>query len=154
MWQNNGFANNGPFQNNFNSDDGSFPPFRNNRSPPIPGQQLFPQQPNMMLFDNQNGEGIITNEFQPEVGLFNNRAFLQNQFVNQDAQVCFVDPNISSRSVATQTPQSVTSGRVEGFKANWHLLVHFAECKYKSTSCANSSPLYDHARRKNCRVES
>lgn len=96
MWPNNGFGNNLPFQNNFNPED--FPPpspFGNaNASPgtPLQGQLLFTHG-NMMPFGEANGEGFA-NDFHPEVGLFNEGAFMQNQgqFMSPQPQVCAVQP--------------------------------------------------------------
>ena len=73
MWPNNGFGNNGDFQSNFNQDDYPPSPFGGH-----PGQQYFPQLPfptNMMQYEGGNGEGFMNNEFQPEVGLYNEGAF-------------------------------------------------------------------------------
>lgn len=96
MWPSNGFGNNLPFQNNFNQEDFTPPsPFGNaNASPgtPLPGQHLFPHG-NMMPFGEANGEGFA-NDFHPEVGLFNEGAFMQNQgqFMSPQPQVCVVLP--------------------------------------------------------------
>lgn len=83
MWPNNEFGNNG---NNFNQDDYPPLPFGDH-----PGQPYLPQlsfQPNMMQFEGGNGEGFMNGEFQPEVGLYNEGALAQNQFVNAaNAQV-------------------------------------------------------------------
>jgi hypothetical protein len=93
MWQNNGFGNNGQFQNGFNSQE-SYPPspFGPSSGPPLAGQQYFPNQQNLMQYEDANGEGFINNDFQPEVGLYNEGAFMQNQFINANTQVCFVEP--------------------------------------------------------------
>jgi hypothetical protein len=112
MWPNTGFGNNEPYQNNSKPDDGPFPPFTGNGHPPTPGQQFLTQRPNTMQFANQNGEGFVPKDFQSEAELFNNRAFLQNQFVNQDAQVCFVEPKnwleISGINSSTRGQQEIS----------------------------------------------
>lgn len=92
MWNNNGFANNGMFPNfNHTNNQEEFPPspFATNSSP---ANGYFPQQmhPNMMQFENATGAQF--NDFQPEPGLYNQDAFMQNQQVlNADAQVRFVE---------------------------------------------------------------
>jgi len=73
MWQNNG--NNGPFQNNFNQDNFPQQPINGSNRP---GQQFFQPQP-LQPMDFNNGEDYTDGDFRPEVGLFNNGAFLQNQ---------------------------------------------------------------------------
>lgn len=86
MWQNNGgFGGNGQFQNNFNQDTYPPSPFA---SQPMPGQQYFAQHPNMMQYDDGNGDS-----YQPEVGLFNDSAYSQNQFINSGPQVSRTGPN-------------------------------------------------------------
>lgn len=81
MWPNNGgVGGNGQFQNNFN--EAGYPP-----SPfagqPVSGQQYFAQQqPNVMQYEDGDGES-----FQPEIGLFNDGSFTQNQFINSRPQV-------------------------------------------------------------------
>jgi hypothetical protein len=82
MWQNNGYG--GHFPSNMNQDEFP-PPFAGT---PGPGQQYLQHpQPHLMQFEDGNGEGYLNNEFQPQVGLFNEGAFLQNQFVSPQAQV-------------------------------------------------------------------
>lgn len=80
MWPN-GFGSNGDFPNNFSrQDDYSLSPFGAG-----PGGQYFPKLPfqqNMMPFEGGNGERFMNNDFQPEVGLYNEGAFSQTQFVN------------------------------------------------------------------------
>ena len=79
MWPNNGFGNNGHFPPNYNQEDFTQPPFGGDQ-----GQRFFTPQPNMMQFDEMNGDSYMANgNFQPEVGLFNDGAFIPNQFVNQ-----------------------------------------------------------------------
>ncbi|PVH72569.1 hypothetical protein DL98DRAFT_610494 [Cadophora sp. DSE1049] len=48
---------------------------------PNSGQQYFAQHPNMMQYEDVNSKG-----FQPEIGLFNERAYTQNQFINSSPQ--------------------------------------------------------------------
>lgn len=82
MWSNNGYQGHGDFQQgNFQqnySDDGYIP-----FSPVAFGQQYFqnkrPSQ-GMQYNDLTNSEQSTPGEFQPEVGLFNEDAFAQNQF--------------------------------------------------------------------------
>ena len=69
------------------------PPFSELSGPPLAGQQYFPTQQNMMHYEDTNGEGFMNNDFQPEIGLYNEGAFMQNQFINANPQVCFVEPN-------------------------------------------------------------
>ncbi len=86
MWPNNGYGNNGHFpQNGFNQDDFAQSQF-NGGNP----QQIFPTQPNIMPFgEEMNGDSFMAgNNFQPEVGLYNDAAFMQNQFVNP-VSFCF-----------------------------------------------------------------
>jgi hypothetical protein len=81
MWPNNGFPSNGDFpQNNFNQQD-EYP-----HSPFGAGAAgYFPQQ----LPFSPNG-GLMINDFQPEVGLYNEGAFAQNHFANvANSQVSF-----------------------------------------------------------------
>jgi hypothetical protein len=87
MWPSSGFGGNGQFENKSNQKDGPFSTFGNNSNSNSSSQSFFPGQPNMMQFKEPNGEN-----YQPELGLHNNRTFLQNQFVGTDAQVCFVEP--------------------------------------------------------------
>jgi YTH domain-containing protein 1 len=92
MWQNNGFGNGPgpPFQNTFNQNDFSSSPFGGGAGTPLAGQQIFAQhQP--MQFEDANGEGFAGNNFQPEVGLYNEDAFMQNQFMSPQQQVSFVE---------------------------------------------------------------
>jgi hypothetical protein len=92
MWQNNGFGSNGQFQNGFNNQENYPPsPFGASPGPPLAGQQYFPNQQIMMHYEDTNGEDFMSNDFQPEVGLYNEGAFMQNQFINTNSQVCFVD---------------------------------------------------------------
>jgi hypothetical protein len=91
MWQNNGYGNNGQFQNGFNQE--SYPPstFGPSSGPSLAGQHYFPNQQNLMQYEDANGEGFMNNDFQPEVGLYNEGTFMQNQFINANAQVCFAE---------------------------------------------------------------
>ena len=81
MWPNNGFGNNGDFLNNFKNQDDYPSPFGAGPA----AQQYFPQLPfqqDMMQFEGGNRERIMNNDFQPEVGLYNEGAFSQNHFAN------------------------------------------------------------------------
>jgi hypothetical protein len=102
MWQNNGFGNNGPFQNGFNNQE-NYPhsPFGASSGPPLAGQQYFPTQQNMMHYEDANEEDYMNDNFQPEVGLCNEGAFMQNQFINANAQVCFVEQDHFLAACAT-----------------------------------------------------
>ena len=108
MWQNNGYGSNGHFPNSFNNQE-NFPtsPFG---TPSAPGQQFFTNPQNRMHFDDANGEGFLKNEFQPEVGLYNEGAFMQNQFINANPQVSVVEryPIIA----AVQQPRPSCYGQV------------------------------------------
>ena len=76
MWPNNGFGGNGHFQGSFNQDAFQQPGFGAGPDP-----RFFPQQPNMLPFqvqDDSNNNG----GFQPEVGIFNNGSYMQNQVVS------------------------------------------------------------------------
>ena len=92
MWQNNGFGNNGQFPNGFNSQEN----FPSSLGAPLGqlagGPQYFPNQQNMMQYDDSNDDGFMSNDFQPEVGIYNEGAFLQTQFINANPQVCVVEP--------------------------------------------------------------
>ncbi|KAE9370411.1 YTH-domain-containing protein [Stipitochalara longipes BDJ] len=87
MWSNNGFGSNGQFPNGFGHQE-SFPPspFEAPRGQGLAGQQYFTNQQNMMQFDDANGEGFLNNDFQPEVSLYNEGAFMQNQLINTNTQ--------------------------------------------------------------------
>ena len=101
MWHNNGgFGNNGPFQNNFSQDGYPPSPFAGQ---PIQGQQYFSQQPNMTQYEEPNGES-----FQPEVGLFNDRAYTQNQFNSQGPPQVSVQNDLEAEALVAS-----------GFMANW-----------------------------------
>jgi len=87
MWQNNGFGNSGHFQN-FNNQEAFTPPsFGGSPGPLLSGQQFFASHPNIVQYDD--GEGFINNDFQPEVGIFNEAAYMQNQFMNATVPVSF-----------------------------------------------------------------
>ena len=91
MWQNNGFGNGPgpPFQTTFNQND--LPFGGGGAGTPLAGQQGFAQhQPNLMQFEDANGEGFMGNNFQPEVGLYNQDAFMQNQYMSPQHQVSVV----------------------------------------------------------------
>ena len=66
----------------------------------MPGQQYFPQHQqqanNMIHFEDGSGEGYTNNEFQPELGFYNEGAFLQNQFTPA-TQVSFEDVYLPSK---------------------------------------------------------
>jgi hypothetical protein len=89
MWQNNGYQSNGSYHNNFNENEYPTSPFTVGSSTP-----MF--SPDLMQFENSNGDGFISQEFQPETGLFNDGAYMQNQFLNSHLQVSvkltFVNP--------------------------------------------------------------
>jgi hypothetical protein len=93
MWHNNGFGNNGQFHDNFNQEDYTPSPFLGTGGP-LPGQQYFHQHPqlanNMIKFEDNNGECYTNNGFQPELGLYNEGAFMQTQFT-PNTQVCIKD---------------------------------------------------------------
>jgi hypothetical protein len=93
MWQNHGFGDNGSFQNNFNQENFPPSPFGAGSGTPL-GQSFFPNQTDMLQYEGGNGEGFISNEFHPEVGLFNQAAFMQNQVMNTNGPVCIVDPSL------------------------------------------------------------
>lgn len=97
MWQNNGFGSNGQFPNGFNSQEHLPPPFRAPPDHPLTGGQYFPNQPNMIQFEDANGKGLMNNGFQPELGLYNEGAFMQNQFLNANAEVCVVESDFVSQ---------------------------------------------------------
>jgi len=100
MWHNNGgFGNNGPFQNNFSQDGYPPSPFAGQ---PIQGQQYFSQQPNMTQYEEPNGES-----FQPEVGLFNDRAYTQNQF-NSQGPPQFSPPPFNMQQAVALPPRPPT----------------------------------------------
>ena len=93
MWPNNGFGNNGQFQNNFNQDDYTPSPFGGSSDPSGPGQ-YFQQQPqlhpNLMQYEDSNDEGF--NGFEPEVGLYSEGPFMQNpKFISPNPQVSVVE---------------------------------------------------------------
>jgi len=95
MWQNNGFDGNRQFPNGFNNQE-KFPPSPFGAPPgqPSSGQQYFPNQQSMMQFQDTNGEGFLNADYKPEVGLYNEGAFMQNQFINANPQVCVVNQTI------------------------------------------------------------
>src|SRR6187402_613590 len=85
MWQNNGFGNNGQIPNSFNQDGYPLAHFGSNSGQSLPGQQYFSHQsnlPDLIQYEDTNGEG-----FQPEVGLYNDGSFIQNQFANSQVSV-------------------------------------------------------------------
>lgn len=92
MWSNNGFSSNGQFQNGFNNKD-NFPPSPFG-GPPGQSQQYFPHQQPLMQYEDNNAEGFMNNDFQPEVGLYNEGSFMQNQFINANPQVGSVEHNL------------------------------------------------------------
>ncbi|PMD46260.1 YTH-domain-containing protein [Hyaloscypha variabilis F] len=97
MWQSNGFGNNGHFPNGFNNQE-NFPlsPFGAPSGQGLARQQYFTNQQNMMQLDDASGEDFPNREFQPEVGLYNEGAFMQNQFINANplfSQSTFNQPN-------------------------------------------------------------
>jgi hypothetical protein len=93
MWQNHGFGDNGSFQNNFSQENFPPSPFGAGSGTPL-GRSFFPNQTDMLQYEGGNGEGFISNEFHPEVGLFNQTAFMQNQVMNTNGPVCIVNPNL------------------------------------------------------------
>ncbi len=101
MWPNNGYGNNGHFpQNNFNQDDFTQSQFGGGNP-----QRIFQTQPNMMPFDEMNGDSFMeNNSFQPEVGIYNDSAFMQNQFVNQVSFVVNPNPDNYYDAVAPSSP--------------------------------------------------
>ncbi|PVH89900.1 YTH-domain-containing protein [Cadophora sp. DSE1049] len=100
MWHHNGgFGNNGQFQNNFNQDGYPPSPFAGQL---IQGQQYFPNQPNMTQYEEPNGES-----FQPEVGLFNDRAYMQNQF-NSQGPPQFSPPPFNMQQAVALPPRPPT----------------------------------------------
>ncbi|KAH6723959.1 YT521-B-like domain-containing protein [Leptodontidium sp. MPI-SDFR-AT-0119] len=110
MWQNNGgFGGNGQFQNNFNQDNYPPSPFA---SQPMPGQQYFAQHPNMMQYDDGNGDS-----YQPEVGLFNDSAYSQNQFINSGPQFSPLSYNASPPIAPTPRPPTQINARAAELKA-------------------------------------
>jgi hypothetical protein len=48
----------------------------------------------MMHFADINGEGLLNADYKPEVGLYNEGAFMQNQFINANPQVCVVNSTL------------------------------------------------------------
>jgi hypothetical protein len=100
MWQNNGFGGNGQFPNGFNNQE-NFPPSPFGAPPGqgLAGGQYFPTQRNMLQYEDSNGEGFMNNDFQPEVGLYNEGAFIQNQFINANPQVCVGKPTSFSQAL-------------------------------------------------------
>lgn len=100
MWSNNGFGSNGHFPNGFNNQN-NFPPFPSG-GPPGQSQQYFPNQQNSMQYaDDNDNEGFMNQDFQPEVGLYNDGAFMHNQFVSANppiSQVCIVEFDMLSLS--------------------------------------------------------
>jgi hypothetical protein len=86
MGPNTGFGNNGFIPDSFNQD--TLPTsFAGGNT----GRSYFPQQAqsNTIGFeDDGNGKGYVNDDFQPEVGLFNDAAFSQNLFTSPLAQVC------------------------------------------------------------------
>ena len=95
MWQNHGFGDNGSFQNNFNQENFPSSPFGAGSGTPL-GQSFFPTQTDMLQYEGGNGEGFISNEFHPEVGLFNQAAFMQNQVMNTNGPVRILNPSLSN----------------------------------------------------------
>jgi hypothetical protein len=93
MWQNNGFGDNSSFQNGFNQENFPPSPFGAGLGTPL-GQSFFPNQTDMMQYEGGNGEGFMSNEFHPEVGLFNQAAYMQNQVINANGPVCIMNPSL------------------------------------------------------------
>lgn len=113
MWPNTGFQGQGDFQKghgNFHqnySDDGYIP-----FSPVQLGQQYFPNlRPSQGVPYNDlvHSEQSTPGEFQPEVGLYNEEAFVQNMFHGSNGPVSI---NTGSR------------GFVTVFGADWGLNFH------------------------------
>lgn len=89
MWStNNGFPNNGQYQqNSFNQDDPSATtplPVQSPFAGGVPGSNFF-QQPNMMQYDEINIDGF--NGFSPNLPMYNQAAFAQNQFIAPNPSV-------------------------------------------------------------------
>ena len=97
MWNNNGFhgqgnfqQGQGNFQQNFAADDGYIP-----FSPVTPGQPYFQQQRQYYGMEynspaagsQQSTEG----EYSPEVGLYSDGSFVQNQFNGSDGPVSMIE---------------------------------------------------------------
>ncbi|KAH7419069.1 YT521-B-like domain-containing protein [Cadophora sp. MPI-SDFR-AT-0126] len=100
MWHNNGgFSNNSQFQNSFNQDGYPPSPFAGQ---PVQGQQYFPQQPNMTQVEDSHGDS-----FQPGGGLFNDRAFMQNQF-NSQGPPQFSPPPFNMQQAVAPPPRPPT----------------------------------------------
>lgn len=91
MWPGSGFGNGPSAHDGFNQNDFPSSPFRGATGSPLVGQQGFAQnQQNSMQSDNVYSDAY-NNSFQPEVGLYNQEAFTQNQFMNPLHQVRSVD---------------------------------------------------------------
>ena len=55
----------------------------------------------MQYADDNDNEGFMNQDFQPEVGLYNDGAFMHNQFVSANppiSQVCIVEFDMLSLS--------------------------------------------------------
>jgi hypothetical protein len=105
MWPNNGYQGHGDFQQgNFQqsySDDGYIP-----FSPVAFGQQYFPNMRSsqgMQYSDLANSGQSTPGEFQPEVGLYNEEAFAQNQFRGSAGPVSSMP--VEQKSVCGLWPQ-------------------------------------------------
>ncbi|ESZ99365.1 hypothetical protein SBOR_0235 [Sclerotinia borealis F-4128] len=103
MWpRNNGFQNNGQYQpNNFNQDDLSATTPLQSPFGGGPGPNFF-QQPNMMQqYEEMNIDGF--NAFSPELPMYNQAAFAQNQFITPNPPFS-PQLNSTNNSVAPPTP--------------------------------------------------
>ncbi|KAF7862853.1 uncharacterized protein EAF02_010402 [Botrytis sinoallii] len=104
MWPtNNGFPSNGQYQpNNFNQDDLSgTTPLQSPFSGGGPGPNFF-QQPNILQYDEMNIDGY--NGFSPEIPMYNQAAFAQNQFISPNRPPYSPQLNSTNNSVAPPTP--------------------------------------------------
>ncbi|XMA15643.1 hypothetical protein WAI453_008434 [Rhynchosporium graminicola] len=111
MWQNKGaFGSNGQFQNNFSPDAFSKSSFTGQA---MPGQQYFPQLPNTVQYGDANGDA-----FEPEVGLFNNGSFSQNQLMSGGSQYSpAAHDNRPPVAPASRPPPAHISARAAALKA-------------------------------------
>jgi hypothetical protein len=55
----------------------------------------------MLPYEDRNGEGFMNNDWQPEVDLYNEGVFMQNQFINANPQVCVGEPDLALAGPAT-----------------------------------------------------
>ncbi len=151
MWSSNGFGNNGHFQNNFSQDGFSASLFGGNPGQPLHGQQYFPQQADSTQFEDVNDEGSITSEFQPELGLFNDGAFMQNQFINASPQVRSMYPEFLSEYV------DIPNRSLEihnSSLADPSSIVCRTAFRYSSTTRPNPFPTSNTNKRKSRRIKS